>query len=164
MQHQGDGMPRRDEIEKHGNVGGCERLDPGVALQHLGKVRDVGQSLREQFGHGHGRLQHQRRMNHIPEIQNAADRPSGGIDQEVAGVAVPMDRLAAQPSQPWKACRHGFTDYRDTAPDRCRFDEGSELHEFGQSTNVPGDALGQSGMEKTLQGLIHSRQGFADVQ
>ena len=38
----------------------------------------------------------QRRMNHVAEIQNAADGRAAGIDQHVVPVAIAMNRLAAQ--------------------------------------------------------------------
>ena len=39
-------------------------------------------------------------MNHVAEIQNAADRLPVGIHQQIGGVAVAMDGLAAQAAQP----------------------------------------------------------------
>ncbi len=42
-------------------------------------------------------------MNHVAEIENAADRPPVVLHQKVGGVAVAMDGLAAQAAQPGQA-------------------------------------------------------------
>ena len=102
-------------------------------------------------------------MNHVAEIQNAADGGACGIDQQVLAVAVAMDRLAAQRAQ----LRHALPEAQDGALGRAargrRFDAGQILGELRQPAHVPGEALSQGRMKETLQRPVEPRQGLAQI-
>ncbi len=60
----------------------------------------------------------QRRVNHVAEIQNAADRLAAGIHQQVAGVAVAMNGLTAQAAQAGQTGPKGARNPLDGFPQR----------------------------------------------
>ena len=163
MQQNGDGMPRRDEVEKHRDLGRLDRLDERVAFENGRHLIGCGQSFRQQFGHGHRRLQNQRRMNHVAEIQNPAHCTSRGINEQVAGVTITVNRLGTQSAQCRKPLLHRAEDFHDALPDAGRVDIGGVFDEFGQAADVPRDALSQSRVEETAQCPIDSSQGASDV-
>src|SRR5712672_1718798 len=102
-------------------------------------------------------------MNHVPEVQDPADRAAGGVDQQVCRMAISMYRLAAQRPDGRQPLFERQDHLLHRMPYAVGLDVRSEFHEFGQTTYIPGDALGERRMEESLQRLIDPRQGVADV-
>src|ERR1700677_806250 len=74
-----------------------------------------------------------------------------------------MNRLAAQREERRGAfleCRHGAL---DVAAHRCGFHVGYVLGELGKPAYVPGQALSERRMKKTLQGAIEACEGVSDI-
>ena len=92
----------------------------------------------------------ERRMNHVAEIENPADRLSCGIHQQVGRVAVAVDGLTAKAAKPGQAMSERQRRLRRpiARTDR-RFDVRAEFREFGQAPHVPGQAPRQATDERS---------------
>jgi len=101
MHQQGYAVTRTHDVEQRLHLIGLQRrLTLGVAPQQRRAGGERRHGLGQQFRDRDRRLENARRVNHVAEIQDAADRAGCGIHQQVGGVAIAMDGLAAQAAKP----------------------------------------------------------------
>ena len=93
-------------------------------------------------------------MNHVAEVENAADRLAVGVHQQVGAVAVAVDGLTAQAAKPRQAAPKGAGNTIDGVPQRRGLDATAELRKLGQMPHIPGQPPRQRGVKKTLQRSI----------
>jgi len=96
MHEQGRSVACRDQIVQDLDLGALERLTKRVGLEHGGNRRERRKTFGEELRHGHRGLENPRRMDHVAEIQNAADGALRRVDQQILSVAIAMNGLAAQ--------------------------------------------------------------------
>ena len=102
-------------------------------------------------------------MNHVAEVENAADRTAPDVHQQVARMAVPVDRLTAQTAQHRQAGAQLLRRPVDGVPHGGGLDVTAEFHEVGQTSHIPGQPTIQGGVEKSLQGVIETRENAAGI-
>jgi hypothetical protein len=163
MHQQGDGMSCGDDVVQQLHLIGVQGLPPRVAVQHGARRRQRYHGLGQQFRHRHRRLEYQGRVDHIAEIENAADRAPIGRHQQVGGVAVAVDGLTAQAPQAGQAGAKGAGDPLDGVTQLRGFDVARVFCEFGQAPHVPCQGPGQGWMKKSLQRSVDAGQGGADI-
>ena len=162
MDQQTGRKPRGDEFEKQVDVGGRQRLHGRVAREDFGQQLASGGTLGEEFRHRHRRLEHQRSMDHVAEVEYAHAMLAGFVQQQVARMTVAVNRLRAQApqlaepgSEPIERTAHQLAAGR-------RIQVIGILEQRRRLAHVPGDALREGHVKKSRQGVVKSRQRLAD--
>ncbi len=76
MHQNGNGMTCCDYVVEHLHFIGLHGLAAGVTVEHCGHRLERRHRFGQQLRHRDRRLEYQRRMDHVAEIENAADRPA----------------------------------------------------------------------------------------
>jgi hypothetical protein len=76
-------------------------------------------------------------VDHVPKIENAADRLTTRIHQQVGSVTVAVDGLAAQTAQSGQTAAKGVCNPVHRLPQRRSLNVPAEFRQFRQAPHVP---------------------------
>jgi hypothetical protein len=95
-----DREPRGDQVEEQGQLFLAQRLDLVVAGHDLHRRRDGVGLVEDHLRQRHRDVVHERRVDHVSEIDDAGDTLPARVDQCILGAHVVVDHLGAQAGQP----------------------------------------------------------------